>query len=65
MAWNVGQLYVRIVAFPTMPVASAHACAFDFNHHTMPLRAWIGDIHQARWLRKGFVDDSFHDVYPC
>ncbi|MNG30840.1 hypothetical protein D3C84_1165350 [compost metagenome] len=57
----MGQLNIRIMTFPAMPVASADARAKDLNHHTVTLGGRVFDGHQTWGLGKGFVNYGFHE----
>lgn len=65
MPGNMRQLDVRIMPLPAVPVAAADAGAPHLYDHAVTLRRRVFDVHQARRLGKGFVDNCFHESHLC
>jgi hypothetical protein len=61
---NMGKPDIRIMAHPAMPIAAAHSRCHYLDDNTMGLWRWIGDTHNSRRFREGFIEDGFHHGLP-
>ena len=62
VAGNLGQLHVRIMTLPGMPVAATDAGGTDADHGPVNRRGWIRKFLDGQGFSEVLIDSGFHGV---